>query len=238
MLARILAITALLMAFGTAVAGAAPTLTADHPSYAVGRDVMTISGSGFTPSGRVDVWLTRLGGDPGGFTLTAGPTGTFVARTKVPALDWFGLSAWEAMPMPVTANDTALQTANPALPPDQTTASVMPTFTDWGVRVTDWVDGTGRPRHMTTIMAMGWANEGKTIWAHYTRNGKLVKTVRVGALTGIAGNVTRHMREFPFRPVPQGTYRVQFDTSQRYRVPGEWYTVYKFVRVAANDAVR
>ena len=58
MLARIFAITALLMAFGTAVAGAAPTLTADRPSYAVGRDVMTLSGSGFTPSAPVDVWLS------------------------------------------------------------------------------------------------------------------------------------------------------------------------------------
>ena len=140
--------------------------------------------------------------------------------------------------MPVTANDTALQAANPALPPDQTTATVTPTFTDWGVRVTDWADGTGRPRHKTTIMAMGWANEGKTLWAHYTRNGQLVKTVRVGALTGMAGNVARHMREFPFRPVPRGTYRIQFDTSQRYRAPGEWYTVYTGVRVAAKDAVR
>jgi hypothetical protein len=46
------------------------------------------------------------------------------------------------------------------------------------------------------------------------------------------------LREFPFRPVAPGTWRVQFDTSLEYRVAGEYYTVYRPVKVAARDAIR
>ena len=237
MLTRILAVVAVVMALGSGVAAANPTLTADQPSYAVGRDLMTLSGAGFTPSGQVDVFVRRLGGDAGTFSVSAGPTGAFVARVRVPALEWFGLRFWEAKRLPVIANDTALQAANPSLGPEQVATWVTPLFTDWGVRVRDFADGTARPRHMTTVMAMGWLSEGKTLYAHYVRNGHLVKTVRVGALTGPAGNVTRHMREFPFRPVAAGQYRVQFDCTQRYQDGGEAYSSYK-VRVAAKDAVR
>jgi hypothetical protein len=77
----------------------------------------------------------------------------------------------------------------------------------------------------------------RRFYAHYTRGGKLVKTIRVGALTGACGNITRHMREFPFRPVASGTWRVQFDTSLEYKAPGEYYSVYPPVKGAAPDAI-
>ena len=238
MVGRILAVACATAVLSAPAAAAAPTLSTDQQCYAAGRDVSTLTGSGFTPNGQVAMALSRLAGDPGTFTTTAGPTGGFVVRVEVPSFDWFGLRAWEAMALPVTATDTALAAANPALGPAGVTATATATYTDWGVRVPAWAAGKGHPRRLMTVTALGWRSEGKTMYAHYTRGGKLVKTVRIGALTGPCGSTTRHLREFPFRPVPAGTWRVQFDTSLEYRVPGESYSVYRPVKVARADAIR
>jgi hypothetical protein len=238
MLGRILAVASATAVLSAPAAMAAPTLSTDQQCYAVGRDVTTLTGSGFTPNGEVTFALSRAGGDPGTFTAPANAAGGFVVRVKVPPFEWFGLRYWEAMALPVTATDTALATANPALGPAGFTATATATYTDWGVRVPAWGDGKGHPRRMMTVTALGWRSEGKTMYAHYTRGGKLVKTVRLGALTGPCGNITRHLREFPFRPVAAGTWRVQFDSSLEYRIPGESYTVYRTVKVAARDAIR
>jgi hypothetical protein len=238
MLGRILAVAGAAALLGAPAAVAAPTLSTDQQCYAVGRDVSTLTGAGFTPNGEVAVALSRPGGGPGTFTTTANATGAFVARVKVPSFEWFGLGAWEAMALPVTATDTTVATANPALGPAVSTATATATYTDWGVRVPSWGAGTGHPRRMMAVTALGWRSEGKTMYAHYTRGGKVIKTIRLGALTGPCGNLTRHIREFPFRPVAAGTWRVQFDTSLGYRVAGEYYTVYRTVKVAARDAIR
>jgi|tagenome__1003787_1003787.scaffolds.fasta_scaffold20932370_2 hypothetical protein len=239
MLGRILAVAVATAALGAPAALAAPTLSTDQQCYAVGRDVTTLTGSGFTPNGQVAFALSRPGGDPGTFTATANSAGGLVVRVKVPSFDWFGLGAWQALALPVTATDTALAAANPALGPAGVTATATSTYTDWGVRAPAWEASTkGHPRQMMTVTAIGWRSEGKVIYAHYTRGGKLVKTIRVGALTAPCGNLTRHMRQFPFRPVAAGTWRVQFDTSLDYRVPGESYTVYRPIRVAAAEAIR
>jgi hypothetical protein len=238
MLSRILAVAGATALLSAPAAMAAPTLSTDQQCYAVGRDVSTLTGSGFTPNGQVTFALSRPGGDPGTFTMSANATGSFVVRLRVPSFEWFGLGAWEAMALPVVATDTALATANPALGPTGFTATATATYTDWGVKAPAFATGKGHPRRMMSVTAMGWRSEGKTLYAHYTRGGKLIRTIRLGALTGPCGNLTRHLREFPFRPVPAGTWRVQFDTSIEYRVPGEAYTVYRTVRVAARDAVR
>ena len=238
MLGRILAFAGATAVLGAPAAAAAPTLSADQSCYAVDRDVTTFTGRGFTPNGAVAIALSRPGGDPGTLAATADATGGFVVRVKVPSLDWFGLRDWESMALPATATDTALAAANPALGPAGFTATATATYTDWGVRVPAWAAGTGHPRSMMTVTALGWRSEGTTMYAHYTRGGKLVKTVRVGALTRPCGNITRHMREFPFRPVAPGIWRVQFDASLEYRVAGEYYTVYRPVKVAARDAIR
>jgi hypothetical protein len=70
------------------------------------------------------------------------------------------------------------------------------------------------------------------------RRGRLLRTVTVGRLTGACGSLTLRAREFPFRPVPAGTYRVQFDTSRAYRVAKQDFVVYRRLTVRAKDAVR
>lgn len=237
MLSRILAVAGAAALLSASAAAAAPTLSTDQQCYAVGRDVSVLTGSGFTPDGSVAIMLSRPNGGYGTFDTTANPAGGFVVRVRVPSLTWFGIPDWTAMALPVVATDTALMAANPTLGPEAATATATAKYTDWGVRIPAWASGKGHPRRMMTVTAMGWRSEGKTLYAHYTRGGKLVKTIRLGALTGACGDITRHTREFPFRPVAAGTWRVQFDTSLEYRSPGEYYSVYPTVKVAARDAI-
>jgi hypothetical protein len=75
------------------------------------------------------------------------------------------------------------------------------------------------------------------LYAHYFLKGKLKKTVRIGALTGDCGNLTKKMKQFPFRPVPAGDYRIDFDTSRAYLRNAEGIR-YPHVKVPASKAVR
>ena len=68
------------------------------------------------------------------------------------------------------------------------------------------------PRKTVTVRAYGY--EPARMWAHYVLRSERVKTVYVGALTGPCGNAVKHIREFPFRPVPAGTYSIYFQGSQ------------------------
>jgi hypothetical protein len=45
--------------------------------------------------------------------------------------------------------------------------------------------------------------------------GKRVKSVLIGNLTAPCGDLIKHIREFPFRPVPPGNYTVYFTGSQQ-----------------------
>ena len=74
------------------------------------------------------------------------------------------------------------------------------------------VPAPGKPRRVVTLRTYGWTALTGTLYAHYVRQGRLVHTVALGRLRGPCGDLTRTMREFPFRPVPAGSYLVQFDT--------------------------
>jgi hypothetical protein len=69
------------------------------------------------------------------------------------------------------------------------------------------------------------------LWAHYVLRGKRVKSLLVGSLTGPCGDLTKTIRQFPFRPVRAGTYAVYFQGSKTLNK--RLGTPYRKVRVDA-----
>ncbi len=131
-----------------------------------------------------------------------------------------------------------------ATPPDfaNSLAVTSATLTDWGVFVTPWAYSSpapGHPRRTVAFDVFGWVGTKTAIYGHYVLDGKLVHTVRIGVPQGSCGDVLKHMREFPFRPVPAETYRIQFDATAAYHTLGlEYSSYYKRVRVAPKEAIR
>jgi hypothetical protein len=222
-----------------ALAGAVPTLTSDRQCYAAGHDPMTLGGTGFTPGGQVTL-MFAANGRIGDFTATADAGGVFSATLRAPTLESFNADP-PRLTLSVTANDQArMAPGAPPVPPEETFAYGQVTLSDWAVRVAPWETrgaAPGRPRHVVKVKAIGWTSLGDKLYAHYTRGGRLVKTVKLGLLAGPCGDLTVRTREFPFRPVRPGSYRVQFDTTQAYsRNDASWF--YRKVVVAPGDAVR
>jgi hypothetical protein len=231
MLPRLAALAVVAATFAAPAASAAPTLSTDRECYGADRDTVALSGSGYTPGGAI----TLLFGGRGQFLIreaTADASGAFAFKLPAPTLETLGYTDMFRAPMTVTATDETQ---------DQFAAAEV-TLTGYDVYVKPWATmgpAAGRPRHMTVFDALGWTTLGDRLYAHYLRGGKLVRTVRLGSLTGPCGDLRVRMREFPFRPVPAGRYRVQFDTTRAYHKLGiEYSYYYKAVVVSAKRAVR
>ena len=59
----------------------------------------------------------------------------------------------------------------------------------------------------------------RTVWVHYIRpDGRRKRTIRLGRTQGPCGSIERTNRRplFPFR-AERGTWKLQFDTSKRFR---------------------
>ena len=240
---RALAVAVLLTLAGASAASAAPTLVPDRACYPMDREQsIKLTGSGYTPGGDVKVMLD---GNHVGQTYTVAATsaGAVTAQLDIPWLTQLGFrgATWREL----IAIDTVDLARLHADVPDPMNAFAVThvTITDWGVRVVPWdVYGVavGLPKQVVTFDVMGWTwIHGKPIYAHYLRKGKLVHTERLAVPTGPCGDATLQLPEFPFRPVPAGTYRIQFDASAALHTPGsEWAAYYRSVRVAPKDAVR
>jgi hypothetical protein len=226
------ALATLALACGTA--SAAPTLQADHQCYAADRDIIGLAGSGYTPGGQVALFFASSSGGFGQSQASAGADGSFQTTVLAPSL-----GAFNAWPPGFTLNITANDTARPGAADGPAVAATSVTVADWWVDVPPWGGSPAyaRPRRMTTVSAYGWTTLGTTLYVHYVRDRRLIRTLRLGELTGACGSLSLRMRQFPFRPVKAGTYRVQFDTTRAYRRKDSW-TAYPRVTVRAKDAVR
>ncbi len=217
---------------------ASPTFAADRTCYGE-TDPMLFTGGGYTPGGAVAL-LFAANGKIGTFDLTADGAGAILGKVKAPKLSDFGAKP-PRFTLDITANDQAkLGPTGPIGPPEDTFASTQVTVSIWDAVVKPWDTvgpARGNPKHRVTLAAHGWTYLGSTLYGHYLRAGRLQHTVKVGALKAPCGDLTTTMREFPFRPVPAGRYRIVFDATKAYnpRDPAEWY---KTVVVARKDAVR
>jgi hypothetical protein len=220
------------------VAGAAgqamPTLDADRPCYTPG-ETMTLTGAGFAPGSSVGFVFQLMGVHGsnlrfGNTPATADPAGTFSTRYGAPKLassDDFQ----ERLFMTANEQPPAEQPLPPTGPPFGVAQVLVSTF---DVFVAPWDRRQVDPRKTVTVRAYGYEPATK-LWAHYVLRGKRVKTVYVGALTGPCGNAVKHIREFPFRPVPAGTYSVYFQGSQT--LDKRLFTPYRRVVVPRAKAI-
>ncbi len=169
------------------------------PCYGAG-DRVSLVGSGFTPSRSVNVLrdgklLNRRNGkiQP----ILTDSTGRIAVVATVPDLN-----------RPVqTSTYTAVDRADRA-----NRASVRVRLSDLAVSIRPDDAAANRPRR---IRARGFTARGKTLYGHVVR-GKTRRTFRVARLRGGCRTASGVRRLFG-RNAARGTYRVQFDTSKRYR---------------------
>jgi hypothetical protein len=189
---------------------AAASVTLDRTCYAPG-DTITQTGRGFTPNAQVLETVTLL--PPGGgsalgtlsATHTADAAGNYTAQMRAPRLarasdrtEIAGSAFTDQATVPPGG-------ANPPLGP-----TVVWTLSAWDIRIAQWANRTADPARSMTIDTFGWTVDGPTLYAHYYRGTRHVRTVRLGALTGACGNLRKRVRQFPFRRVKAGEWRVFF----------------------------
>jgi hypothetical protein len=210
-------------------AAAAPTITADQPCYTPGMR-QHVTGSGFTPNGPVElsmhVQTENVLESLGGLTTTADAAGAIDVTPEMPRFQHqrgMGL---------IFAVDATL--VNQGLPLEQASFTLSVNVSQWQVAVQRWggSPARGKPGRRTKIDTIGWIGTASTtLFAHYLRGSKLVKTARVGELTGTCADFAGRLKEFPFKRVKVGTYRVVFDTTRGYP-SDDASIVYRRVKVA------
>jgi hypothetical protein len=223
-----------LLALPSAVA-AAPTLSVDRPCYTPGQAIKA-SGGGYTPGGEVMMNMSVF--SPFGNTyyfrpdpLIADAGGNISETARAPEL---ASNKELEETASLAANDQ--QRIQQNAPQEEAVGSAIFKLSIFAVAVVPWGAHKGDPRKLTRFSAYGFEGLGPVLYAHYFLRGKLKKTVRVGALAGDCGNLTKKMRQFPFRPVPPGDYRIDFDTSRTYSSKAEGIR-FAHVKVAASKAV-
>lgn len=216
-----------------ALAEARPTLTFDK-TCAGESDITMFSGTGYTPGG--DVAMFAVGnGRLWDFTVKADASGAISGGVRVPSIEDFKGDEDRPMELSWTANDqTRLNQDGPSADAFGVSQFTIAPF--FGV-VPAWNASMaiGRPGRRSTLRASGFTG-GRVLYAHYRRGGRTVKSVRVGAL-GACGTLTAQFREFAFRPVKAGTYRVVLTANSTYDAD-DGMVFYRRVVVRKNDAVR
>jgi hypothetical protein len=187
------ALTAVLLLTASATASAATvTVTPVKPCYR-GGEPLALGGTGYTPGGKVDVTVngTALTGSPLGADLTTG-----AISSKLTLAQRTGQQR-----KTVVATDAT----NPAL-----TASTRVLLSAVSVKVKP---KNGVAGHVVRIDARGFTT-GKTLYAHVSKGGKLVRNFKIARLRGACRVGTTRKRLFSSTTKP-GTYKVQFDTSRK-----------------------
>ena len=202
---------ALALTGGTAQA--ATSVSVARSCYSEG-DSLPVEGAGFSPGGAVRLRLERdarvlestdepradaQGAVRGGFGVDT-ETGYFGRRE----------SRFEMTLRLV--DQTRLQAGTPADSPDVTAATTF-TFSRWAVGLSRRPIHPARP---LSFRAVGFTTGvGKRLYAHWSRNDRLVRTRRFGVLRGPCGDVRGRLRRgFPFRPVRAGEWTVTFNPSK------------------------
>jgi hypothetical protein len=211
---RAVTVVAVILFAAPSPAAAAPTITADLPCYTPGM-AQHITGSGFTPGGPVMlgmiVEIGPLYENLGGFTIAADAAGAIDVQIEMPEF------LAERGTGQIIAIDSTLDAQGV---PDEQSSFVLPIdVSHWDINIQRWGGSTarGKPGRRTKVDTIGWIGTASTtLYAHYLRGSKLVKTMRVGALTGNCADFAGRMKEFPFRRVKAGNYRVVFDTTRAY----------------------
>jgi hypothetical protein len=211
------------------------SLATNLPCYSPGEGIR-FTGSGYTPNAAITIGLAG-NGRSGHYNATADAAGALSFTGTAPGLDDFGASPPRVQLLASATDQTTLGPAGPL--PTTLVAMTEITLSDWDLLILPWETmgpAAGKPKRVVTMRTYGWTSLSGTLYAHYVRRGRLVHTVPLGRLRGPCGDLTRKMRQFPFRPVPAGRYTVQFDVRPRYVDRGPRLG-YRAVVVAPEDAL-
>ena len=176
----------------------AAAVSTDHPCYSPG-EVVTETGSGFTPSTDVTETLALVSPAGRAWNLSAPPLttdeqGAFTRKLHAPALQ-------DAGDRQEAALGAFADQANPSAP-----VTTQWTLSDWALRIKEWAGHVAKPGRSMTIDTYGWTTESGTLYAHYYRGSTPLKTVRIGASTGDCGNLKAKVPQFPMKKVKAGEY--------------------------------
>jgi hypothetical protein len=207
-----LAAAAVVCAAAVPASASAAALVADRGCYGPNERV-SLTGTGFTPAGRVNLLEN-------GLPLAAGPADSGGGFT-------YGFGAPTIRRGETRRTYTANDTTNPAL---TGTTRVRYTALDVTVR-----PQRGRPDALRRIGARGFTPD-RTLYAH-VRRGRFRKNIRIGRLRGPCKTLTTRKRLFR-RGTATGTYRIVFNGSRRStsRAPSVSYLVTIFRTARSSGA--
>jgi hypothetical protein len=205
-----------------ALASADPTVTADLGCYTPGQ-TMALGAGGFTPNDDVAFFMALSGPHGSGLLYTdpfkSDATGAVTTELAAPKLasdsdtqETVDLSA---------VDETLIGSAPVSTPPPGSFADTEFLLSGFGARVDAWQNGRGDPRRSARVRVIGW-EPSHVVWAHYFLNGKRVRSIRIGTVSGPCGDLTKTIRQFPFHPVKAGTWVVYFSPSQVFDRNGMW----------------
>jgi len=220
-----------------AFASAAPTIEADLPCYVPGQTI-TLGGSGFVPNDDV-VFFLALSGQHGHQILYSDPykpDATGALTTQLHAPDLASDSDREET-VDLTANDQTLTGTNlSGSPPEGGFAATQFLLSRFDAVVDAWRSGRADPHRTGRLTVSGW-EPYHAVWAHYFLGRKRVRSIRIGTAGGLCGDLTKTIRQFPFRPVKAGTWTVYFSPGQVFDRNGMWVRS-KHLVVPKSKAIR
>jgi hypothetical protein len=192
----------------------APTLTFDHACYSPG-DTMTFSGNGYTPGGAVSMFFFSTSNqEVGGYDTSADPAGAIGGRINAPDPDEYLDEGDSAGDMHASANDNTRVDAGAG--PGEAVGATTFRLSRWEVRLEQPNGQAPKARKRLRVNAVGFTHaRGATLYAHYRRNRRTLKSVKLGRLNGDCGDLTRTLPRGLPRGLPPGRYDVVFNTARR-----------------------
>lgn len=187
---------------------------------------MAFSGGGYTPGGPVDLFIASFATDAAGSLETsADATGAISGRADTPDVDrYLGENDWSAT-AGAAANDRTLVQAGAG--PEQCVGATTFTLSRWDVQVEQPNGARPRAARPMRVTAKGYTNaRGDTLYVHYRRARRTVKTLKLGRLTATAprrcgarcrGDSGRALRARVQRlaPQPEAGPRINLERSLR-----------------------
>ena len=194
-------------------AAAVPAVAYDRECYNPGQAIVE-TGSGFTPGTQTVESLTLVDED-------ASEVLAAFASSPV-AVDPLGAFTREIEAPPLARHDDRRELAVSAFADPSVTGPipVQWTLSGWDVEISSRGGRVLRQGRMR-VEAWGWQDRGATLYLHYLRGTKRVRSVRLGALSAPCGDLDVTVRQFPFAAKP-GKWRFFMSATPRFDPRAAW----------------
>jgi hypothetical protein len=187
----------------TAALAAAPTIATDRECYVSGNDTIAISGSGFAANAPITLSFT---GNDEVLTsdATADASGALDTEVGAPKLEDFGADS-SAIPVAIDTVDGAASGFD---------------LTDWGGTLSGYGKSIRRGQRIT-VDTTGWIG-ANTLYLHYVRGGRTVRSQRIGTTAGACGDLSKRLKAFTFRGARPGSYVLRVSPNATFDNRDRW----------------